>query len=191
VDGIAGPGLATVGANGPAPTVVGGMVLVEGSTVSAQGSPGATLQIVDAQGRVLGSAVADATGHADIPVTGAVAGVAVKIVQDGVARDLGSPALKLGTETAFLDQNVYKPGTGKPLSINVKALADGHLTVRIFNVAGEAVRQVAEMDVRSGLIYALQWDGHNEDGETVSAGLYVVSVQGGGASRLRKVVVLK
>jgi hypothetical protein len=191
VDGMAGPTLPTVGPSGSAPTVLNGVVLVEGSVISAQGTPGALIEIVDADGRVLGGAVADASGHADITVSGAVAGVPVKIVQSGVARDLNSPALKLGAETAFLSQNVFKPGAGKPLDINVKALADGRLTVRIFNVAGEAVRGVADMDVRSGLLYSLQWDGQNEDGQTVSAGLYVISVQGAGASRLRKVVVLK
>jgi hypothetical protein len=191
VNGQAGPTLPAAGAAQTAPVLIDGVVLVEGSTISAQGSPGSSIQVVDAEGRVLGSVLPDATGHADIPVSGAVAGVPVKLVQNGVAQDLPSPAVKLGNETAFLNQNVFKPNAGVPLAINVKAVTDGHLTVRIFNVAGEAVRQVASMDVRAGLIYGMQWNGRNEDGETVSAGLYVVSVQGAGATRLRKVVVLK
>lgn len=175
---------------GSPPVVTQGAVLVEGSVLTGTGVPGDLIQVVDDQGHVLGSGTVAANGTWSVPVSGAVAGAGVKVIQDGVETTVSS-AQALGAETAFTNVNVFKPALGGTLDIGVKALADGPMTVRIFNVAGEAVRQVAFMDVRAGLLYAFKWDGRNEDGETVAAGLYVVSVQGGGVTRLRKVVVLK
>jgi hypothetical protein len=191
VDGMAGPTLATVGPAGAAPALIQGTVLVEGSVITAQGSPGATIQVVDAQGRVLGSAVADAAGVATITVSGAVAGVAVKLVQDGVSTDLPSPAVQLGNQTAFINSNVFKPLLGGSLDIGFKATQDDQITVKIFNVAGETVRLVAFMDVKAGVLYGLRWNGKNDYDENVAAGLYVISISGGKTHVLKKVIVLK
>jgi hypothetical protein len=175
---------------GSAPVVTQGAVLVEGSVLTGTGVPGDLIQVVDDQGHVLGSGTVAANGTWSVPVSGAVAGAGVKVIQNGVETPVSS-AQALGAETAFTNVNVFKPALGGTLDIGVKALADGTMTVRIFDVAGEAVREVAYTDVRAGLLYAFKWNGRNEDGETVAAGLYVVSVQGGGVTRLRKVVVLK
>jgi hypothetical protein len=175
---------------GSAPVVTQGAVLVEGSVLTGTGTVGSLIQVVDDLGHVLGSGTVASDGTWSVPVSGAVAGAGVKVIQDGVETRLPS-AQALGAETAFTNVNVFKPALGGSLDIGVKALADGKMTVRIFDVAGEAVRVVAFADVRAGLLYAFKWNGRNEDGETVAAGLYVISVQGGGVNRLRKVVVLK
>jgi hypothetical protein len=184
-------GTVTVGALGSAPTVTQGAVLVEGSVLTGTGTPGSTLQVVDVQGRVLGSTTVAADGSWSVPVSGAVQGVGVKVIQDGVARDLNQPALALGAEKAFTSTNVFKPLLGGSLDIGVKADADDSITVKIFSVAGETVRVVAALDVKAGILYGLKWDGKNDYGENVAAGLYVISISGGKTHILKKVVVLK
>ena len=191
VNGVAGPTLPAAGSAGPPPVVLQGAVLVEGSVITATGVPGATVQVVDAQGRVLGSGVVDGAGNVSIPVSGAVAGVPVKLVQNGVAVDLSQPALALKEERVFVSTNIFKPLLGGRLDIGFKATADEHVTVRIFNVAGESVQNVAEMDVKSGVLYGLKWDGRNDDGQWVASGIYIVSVHGPNTRILKKVVVLK
>jgi hypothetical protein len=191
VDGMAGPVLSTVGPAGGAPALVQGTVLVEGSVITAQGTPGDLIQVVDAQGRLLGSAVADAAGNAVITVSGAVAGVGVKLVDHGVAVDLSQPALALGAQKAFTSANVFKPLQGGSLDIGLKADVDDSITVKIFSVAGETVRVVAAMDVKAGILYGLKWDGKNDYGESVASGLYVISIAGSQTHILKKVVVLK
>jgi hypothetical protein len=166
-------------------------VLVEGSTLTGTGVPGATVQVVDAQGRVLGSTVVDALGNFSVPVSGAVAGVPVKLVMNGVAVDLYQPALALKSERVFFNTNVFRPERGDRLDIGFKANADERVTVRIFNVAGESVRRVAEMEVKAGVLYALKWDGRNDDGQWGAAGVYIVSVYGPNTRILKKVIILK
>ena len=90
-----------------------------------------------------------------------------------------------------MSRNVFKPAQGGSLDIGFKADGDERITVRVFNLAGEMVRPVAEMDVKSGVLYGLKWDGRNESGEMVASGVYVVSVKGANTRIVRKVVVLK
>lgn len=91
----------------------------------------------------------------------------------------------------MLDQNVFRPGQGRPLAISFKALEPGRVTVKVFNTAGERVRTPFDADVAEGLWFQAQWNGENDLGERVAAGVYIVSVRGAGIRSLRKVVLLK
>lgn len=180
-----------IGAPGQPALVIQGAVLTEGSTLTGTGIPGSTIQVVDDQGRVLGSAIVAPDGSWVLAVSGAVAGVGVKVIQDGVETRLGQPALKLGEEKLFISKNVFRPQQGGSLDLGFKATVDEKVTVKIFNLAGETVRLVAEIEVRAGVLYALRWSGQNDAGETVAAGVYIISVYGPNTRILKKVVVLK
>lgn len=191
VNGQLGGSLSNSGLTGSAPSVDPGPVLTDGSTLHGQGIPGATVQAVDAQGTVLGSALVAANGQWVLPVSGGHGLSAVKVIQNGVAASVELTALTAGAENHFLSSNILHPGKGAPLQINFKPSADGHVTVRIFDVAGELVQRPFEADAKAGLWLQAQWQGDNMEGQTVASGLYVISVRGAGLQSLRKVVVLK
>jgi flagellar hook assembly protein FlgD len=90
-----------------------------------------------------------------------------------------------------LDRNVFRPNLGTPLAISFKAPEDGYVTVRIFDVAGENVREPYQANVAAGTWIQAHWDGTNDAGEKVAAGIYVISVKGAGLRSLKKVVLLK
>ena len=117
-------------------------------------------------------------------------GIRMVTAQVIASRYLHAP-LTLGEKSTFLGSNVFRPDQGKPLTIGFKAKGDGWVTVRIFNVAGELVQPVAEMDAHEGVIYAASWDGLNLAGQRVSSGIYFVSIKGAGIRSIRKVVLLK
>lgn len=190
VNGLQGP-LVTVGAPGAPPVLTQGVVLVEGSTLTGRGVPGASIRVIDDDGRDLGSTSVAGDGTWSVVVAGAVEGVGGWVTQNGVALRLGQKAGRLGKRQAFLSENIFRPAQGRPLSIGFKAQADGRVTVKIFNLAGERVRLLQELDVRQGVLYTPHWDGRNDFGEPCAAGVYVVSVQGGGLRSLNKVVLLK
>jgi hypothetical protein len=104
----------------------------------------------------------------------------------------GTP-LPTGTAVipAVLDQNVFRPGQGKPLQIAFRAEEDGRVSVRIFNVAGEKIVAPFEADIKKGLWFQAAWNGTNSDGQAVGAGVYIISIQGAGIRSLKKVVLLK
>ena len=185
-------GTTTVGATGgQAASLDPGFVFVEGNTLTGHGVAGSTVQLVDGQGNVLGSAVVAANGTFNLPVSGAHAGSSLKLLQNGVAVDVSLTPQKLGENKVFLSKNVFKPELGGSLDIGFKAEADERVTVRIFNMAGELVRPVVEMDAKSGVVYALTWDGRNSEGQMVASGVYIVSAKGATTRVLKKVVVLK
>jgi hypothetical protein len=189
--GVPQGGVITVAPAGQPPVVTGGTILVEGSVLQGTGVPGATVQAVDANGVVLGSAVVDPQGNFSLSVSGATQGVSVSIVQDGVASPTRLMPYRFGNENSILSANVFRPEQGGVLVINFKAPADDHVTVHIFNVAGDLVRPLLELDVAAGVLYAANWDGRNGDGTVVASGIYVVSVHGKSIRTLKKVVVIK
>ncbi len=65
------------------------------------------------------------------------------------------------------------------------------MTVKIFNISGEMVRLLTEMDAKAGTAYALSWDGRNAQGQMVGSGVYLVSCKGPQTHILKKVIVLK
>jgi hypothetical protein len=171
--------------------LVVGSVLEEGSTLQGTGVAGSTVQAVDDTGKVLGTTTVDSQGNFSLVVSGAQAGQSVVLVQNGVKGGAPLASLKLGAEVAFTTANIFKPDQGGSLGISFKAQADERVTVRIFNVAGELVRPLMEMDCRIGVLYAASWNGKNGDGETVAAGIYVISVHGRATRSLKKVVVMR
>ena len=92
---------------------------------------------------------------------------------------------------AVLNQNIFRPGKGSPLHIGIKAPENGHVTVHVFNLAGEQVRRPFEADVPAGVTVDAIWNGDNEDGQACANGVYLVSVKGAGIRRMLKVVLLK
>lgn len=92
---------------------------------------------------------------------------------------------------AVLDRNLFRPGLGQDLHIGIKSAVGGRVRVTVFNVAAEKVRQPFDADVPADVTVDVPWDGKNELGEPCGAGVYVVSVQGAGISKILKVVLLK
>jgi hypothetical protein len=184
-------GSVIVGGAGQPATLDSGFVFVEGNVLTGSGTPGATVQLVDDSGRILGSATVGANGLFSLPVSGATQGSSLKLVQNGVSRDLELKPQKLGENRVFTSKNVFNPEKGGILEVGFKAETDEHVVVRIFNLAGEMVRPVVEMDAKAGVVYALSWDGRNTDGQMVASGVYIVSARGERTRILKKVIVLK
>jgi hypothetical protein len=90
-----------------------------------------------------------------------------------------------------LSRNIWHPELGQPLHIGIKAPRPGRVVVHVFNTAAELVRTPFEADVPADQTVDALWDGRNADGKLCGAGVYIVSVQGAGISRVLKVVLLK
>lgn len=180
-----------VGPAGSPPVLVVGSILAQGGSVTARGVPGSVIQLVDAQGRVLGAGTVGPQGEASFPVSGAEAGVSVSLVQNGVVAKLDQPVLDLGGHTAFLSTNIFNPMKGVSLGIGFMPRASGRVTVKVFNLNGELVYEVADTEVQAGVLCSESWDGRNASGQWVASGIYVVSIYGSNIRELKKVVVLK
>jgi hypothetical protein len=176
---------------GQAASLDPGFVFTEGNVLTGHGTPGDQVQLVDATGGVLGSTSVAADGTFSLPVSGAQTGTSLSLVQNGVKTDISLTPQKLGDTRVFISKNIFRPLQGGVLDIGFKAIADERVTVKIFNLAGELVRPVADMEAKAGVVYALSWDGKNAEGQGVAAGVYLISAHGGQTHILKKVIVLK
>ena len=82
--------------------------------------------------------------------------------------------------------NPFNPATTIPLSVPTDA---EDVDVSIYNVLGQPVRQVWTGPLTAGE-HRLGWDGRDEQGQAVAAGVYLYRLQVGEQTRLRKMVKL-
>ncbi len=68
--------------------------------------------------------------------------------------------------------------------------ADSSAKLTVFNLAGEPVRDLSSSDINLAQGWAL-WDGRDDSGHIVAAGLYFVRLQASRGNKIRRFVVLR
>jgi hypothetical protein len=145
---------------------------------------------VDSQGRVLGAAVADASGKASLAVAGFSPGSSLSLVANGIKTPLSFSGMTLGSDVMILNRNIFRPSQG-PLVVTARMAYADHVTLKVYNLAGELMGLLAEGDVAPGTLYEARWSGDNRDGMPVASGVYFLSLHGGATRSLKKVVLIR
>jgi len=84
--------------------------------------------------------------------------------------------------------NPFNPATRIVYSIRER----GHVTLRVYNAAGQLVRTlVDEIQTPREIGFAEEWNGTNDQGQTVSSGVYFYKLTSKGFSQTKKMVLLK
>ena len=142
----------------------------------------------------------DGDGDDDLVVLGISAdageGLELGVANDGafVFINQGAPVTAVAAETAAPSTfalganypNPFNPATTIPLAVPAGA---GDVELAVYNVLGQPVRQVWAGPLAAGE-HRLGWDGRNELGQSVAAGVYLYRLQMGEQTRLRKMVKL-
>jgi hypothetical protein len=82
--------------------------------------------------------------------------------------------------------NPFNPST----EILYKIPKDDYISIVIFNVKGNKIMSLVD-DYQSAGEYSIHWNGKNEQGESVSAGMYIYSLQAGSYRQTKKMILLK
>ncbi len=104
----------------------------------------------------------------------------------------------LGVTDIRLEPNPFSPETG-PVSISYelssKAARTPFVTVRIYTMAGQFVRELSSNEPQTKGRAAIEWDGQTDDDETARNGRYVIQISAedasGSAEALATVVLVK
>ena len=108
----------------------------------------------------------------------------------------GIPATAIAAETTTTPSTValganypnpFNPATTIPVSV---AAGAGDVDLTIYNVLGQPVRRVWNGPLAAGE-HRLGWDGRDEQGQPVAAGVYLYRLQMGDHTRIRKMVKLE
>jgi flagellar hook assembly protein FlgD len=67
---------------------------------------------------------------------------------------------------------------------------DSRVSLKVFDVAGRAVRTLADGTMEAGS-HAVEWDGADDSGKRVAAGIYMVQLNAPGETASRKLTVIR
>ena len=107
----------------------------------------------------------------------------------GSATVLDEGAIVTSLELTQNYPNPFNPST--TISYNVDA--SGVVTLKIYDIMGRLVRTLVDGHRSSGNLggYSVVWDGKDSQGQQVSAGLYIYSLQTPGGNMTKKMVLMK
>jgi hypothetical protein len=87
-------------------------------------------------------------------------------------------------------KNIFNPTKDAPLNIVFNLNADS-LSLVIYDRKGNLVRRLHDGAHAVGMGHEKKWDGRNEIGQIVAAGIYQLHLKVGATTRTRKIVVIK
>lgn len=82
--------------------------------------------------------------------------------------------------------NPFNPSTDISFDVPVNT----HVQLNIFNVLGQQVRSLVDRDMPAGT-HTVVWDGRNDDGGSVSSGVYFYRIQARDFTATKKMMMLK
>lgn len=153
------------------------------------------------KGRQVLAGDVDGDGADDLVVLG-ISAEAGEGVEPGAGNDgvfvfinQSAPVTAVASETAQLSAfslgvnypNPFNPGTTIPFAVPASA---GDVDLTIYNTLGQVVRQVWTSPLAAGE-HRLVWDGRDERGQPVAAGVYLYRLQVGEQTRIRRMVKLE
>ena len=106
-----------------------------------------------------------------------------------VATDVADdPNLSIPIEFG-LDQNYPNPFNPET-EIPFRVPQESDVVLKIFNIRGQLVRTLIQADYTPGF-HSIRWDGKDNNGISVSSGLYIYQLQAGEFVQVRKMSLLK
>ncbi|MBI4726633.1 T9SS type A sorting domain-containing protein [candidate division TA06 bacterium] len=75
-------------------------------------------------------------------------------------------------------------------TINYQLPQAGQVSLKIYNIAGQAVRTLVDEDKKVGS-YEVVWDGKDESGQAVATGVYLYQIKAGKQGDIKKMIMLK
>ncbi|MFQ5629117.1 MAG: T9SS type A sorting domain-containing protein [bacterium] len=105
------------------------------------------------------------------------------------------PAIELSDATIpsqyALQQNYPNPfNPSTTIEFGVPENHRGPVTLRIYNMLGQLVRELEDAEIRPG-VYRKMWNGQDEQGRQVSSGVYIYQMRAGDFTASRKLVMMK
>jgi FlgD Ig-like domain len=89
----------------------------------------------------------------------------------------------------YLSKNRFVPNR-ENLTLKIGMLSAGEPHVQIFTLSGRRVWEKKYALLPEGYVF-IQWDGRNQAGETVAAGVYYIVLEVNGRKTIRKVLLVR
>jgi len=90
----------------------------------------------------------------------------------------------------WLDENVFRPGSGIPLGMRFKLSSNRRAEIVVYDISGGFVKKVADGPYLAGWNTNTTWDGKDENGLSVGSGIYVAILISGDFKQARKFILV-
>ena len=90
-----------------------------------------------------------------------------------------------------MSDNVYQPAKEGAFLIHYRVQNPGKYSLRIYNSAGELVRELLDLESRWPVVDDVPWDGKNMNGEWVASDVYVIFFESDRYVRVAKILVVR
>jgi flagellar hook assembly protein FlgD len=101
-----------------------------------------------------------------------------------------TPTPTLSGYQVYLGTNQFETTDGNTLSVRCLLSTSVQVTLKIYNVRGTVIRHLWNETLDAGETN-IPWDGVDDQGQKVSTGLYLVTMEAGGQTEIKKVVVIR
>lgn len=87
------------------------------------------------------------------------------------------------------EKGYVNPSKAEKAKIWFNANSSGSVDVKIYTLQGQLLRELSKVTTGGG--DSIEWDCKNNDGSTVSSGIYIVYIKGPGVKKTRKVAIVR
>jgi flagellar hook assembly protein FlgD len=101
----------------------------------------------------------------------------------------GKPDLPITNGKMRLEQNFPNP-LKRQTKISYQLPTEGYTSLAVYNIAGQKIKTLVKEAQNVGTHNAT-WNGQDESGKPVSAGIYIYRLQTGNGCRTRKMTVIR
>jgi flagellar hook assembly protein FlgD len=84
-----------------------------------------------------------------------------------------------------------RASSGNDLAVMFCSTENGKAVLKIYNSAGEQIRELFNGFISPGGQYQATWDGKNKSGQNVASGVYLLHLQLPDSVRVAKVAVIR
>ncbi|UPT75046.1 MAG: hypothetical protein M0D55_04855 [Elusimicrobiota bacterium] len=93
--------------------------------------------------------------------------------------------------TLFGAGGVHAPFVGTMIRTSIPEAQSAPYKINIYNVVGEKVRTIEQGDLPGAKTYYTPWDCRNDNGQTISSGIYIGEAVHGGKRKFFKIAIIK
>jgi hypothetical protein len=86
--------------------------------------------------------------------------------------------------------NLFHPAKGEKVSIYYKIDSPTHVSIKIYNLAGELVKTLVDED-KAADQYWVYWYGKNDEGALCAAGVYIIQIKTDNFKDSKKIILIK
>lgn len=117
-------------------------------------------------------------------------GTAVGVLLFNTKHPLGIENIGSGNINDFVLRQNYPNPFNPSTAINFSLPADNHVSLSIYSVSGQLVRELVKQSLNNGE-YSIIWDGKDDFGKSVSGGVYIYNLQIEGINLTKKMILMK